>query len=116
MSYAGLTRKAENGAIVRPKMSRDDLQMRIVMGVIGVFLLIGVLLPLYTMMSKSVEDKDGAFVGLANFAEYFSTPALFNSAFNSLSLSVMTTFSGVPTGRPPVVASTAAAIQKDSPR
>ncbi|MFP6772357.1 MAG: putative 2-aminoethylphosphonate ABC transporter permease subunit [Alphaproteobacteria bacterium] len=65
--------------------------MRSIMGVIGIFLLVAVLLPLYTMMSKSVEDKDGGFVGLANFSEYFSTPALFNSAFNSLSISITTT-------------------------
>jgi len=86
-----VTGERNMGAVVRPKMSRDDLQMRVVMTGIGVFLLIGVLLPLYAMMSKSVEDKDGGFVGLANFTEYFSTPALFNSAFNSLSISVMTT-------------------------
>jgi iron(III) transport system permease protein len=78
-------------AVVRPKISRDDWIMRSIMGVIGIFLLVAVLLPLYTMMSKSVEDKDGGFVGLANFSEYFSTPALFNSAFNSLSISITTT-------------------------
>ena len=77
--------------IVRPKLSRDDWIMRTVMGLIGLFLLVAVLLPLYTMMSKSVEDKDGGFIGLANFSEYFSTPALFNSAFNSLSISITTT-------------------------
>jgi iron(III) transport system permease protein len=91
MVDASLTRGRDKSAIVRPKMSRDDLQMRLVMTVIGVFLLIAVLLPLYVMMSKSWEDKDGNFVGMANFAEYFSTPALFNSAFNSLSISIMTT-------------------------
>ena len=82
----------DKAALVRPRMSRDDWQMRIVMTLIGVFLLICVLFPLYTMMSKSVENKDGGFIGLANFAEYFSTPALFNSAFNSLYLSILTTF------------------------
>ena len=59
--------------------------------VIGLFLLVGVLLPLYTMMSKSLEDKDGIFIGLANYAEYFSTPALFLSAINSLYISVIGT-------------------------
>ena len=54
--------------------------MRGCMVLIGVFLAVFVLLPLYTMMSKSVENKVGDFVGLANYAEYFSTPALFFSA------------------------------------
>ena len=91
MADAGLSASRDMGAIVRPRMSRDDWQMRAVMAVIGLFLLVAVLFPLYTMMSKSVENKDGGFVGLANFGEYFSTPALFNSAFNSLSISVLTT-------------------------
>jgi len=83
--------QAAQRAVVRPKISRDDWIMRSIMVVIGVFLLVAVLLPLYTMMSKSVEDKGGGFIGLANFSEYFSTPALFNSAFNSLSISITTT-------------------------
>lgn len=78
-------------SIVKQKISRDDWIMRTCMIVIGVFLLTFVLLPLYTMMSKSVEDKDGVFIGLANYAEYFSTPALFLSAFNSLYISVIGT-------------------------
>ena len=65
--------------------------MRGCMVVIGVFLAVFVLLPLYTMMSKSVENKDGDFIGLANYAEYFSTPALFLSAINSLYISVIGT-------------------------
>jgi iron(III) transport system permease protein len=79
------------GPILKQKISRDDWIMRTCMIVIGLFLLVGVLLPLYTMMSKSVEDKDGVFIGLANYAEYFSTPALFLSAINSLYISVIGT-------------------------
>ena len=91
MADAALTGQPDKGALVRPKMSRDDWIMRATMVLIGIFLLVAVLFPLYAMMSKSVENKDGDFIGLANFAEYFSTPALFNSAFNSLSISIFTT-------------------------
>ncbi|MEE8145585.1 MAG: putative 2-aminoethylphosphonate ABC transporter permease subunit [Kiloniellales bacterium] len=77
--------------VVRPKISRDDWMMRGCMAVIGVFLAIFVVLPLYTMMSKSVENKDGDFIGVANYAEYFSTPALFLSGVNSLYISVIGT-------------------------
>ncbi|MCZ6606535.1 MAG: putative 2-aminoethylphosphonate ABC transporter permease subunit [Alphaproteobacteria bacterium] len=79
------------GSVVKPKISRDDWIMRACMILIGLFLLVFVLLPLYTMMSKSVEDKDGVFVGIANYAEYFSTPALFLSAINSLYISIIGT-------------------------
>ncbi|HSM73411.1 MAG TPA: putative 2-aminoethylphosphonate ABC transporter permease subunit, partial [Desulfobacterales bacterium] len=61
------------------------------MGVIGVFLAASVLLPLYVMLSKSLENADGGFVGLANYAHFFRTPALFNSIFNSLYISVTAT-------------------------
>ena len=76
---------------IKAKISRDDWLMRACMVVIGVFLAVFVLLPLYTMMSKSVENKAGNFIGLANYAEYFSTPALFISAINSFYISVIGT-------------------------
>jgi len=82
---------AAAAARVKPKVSRDDWIMRACMIGIGVFLLVSVLLPLYTMLSKSVENKDGDFIGLANYADYFSIPALFLSAINSLEISVIAT-------------------------
>ncbi len=62
--------------------------MRLSMLAIGAFLVVCVLLPLYSMLSKSFENADGDFIGLANYADYFSTPALFLSAINSLYVSV----------------------------
>ncbi|NIM28500.1 MAG: putative 2-aminoethylphosphonate ABC transporter permease subunit [Gammaproteobacteria bacterium] len=77
--------------IVKPKASRDDRMMRAFMGVIGVYLLVSLALPLYVMLSKSLEDHDGAFVGIANYIEYFSTPALAYSINNSLYIATVTT-------------------------
>jgi iron(III) transport system permease protein len=76
---------------VQPKLGRDDWMMRAFMGVIALYLLATLALPLYTMLSKSVEDGDGAFIGLANYTQYFSTPALFHSIYNSLFISIVTT-------------------------
>ena len=76
--------------VVKPRLGRDDWIMRGCMVLIGLFLLLSVLLPLLAMMSKSVENPDGDFIGLANYATYFSTPALFLSAVNSLYISVIT--------------------------
>jgi len=81
-----------HGSIVKPKLGRDDIVMRTCMVVIGIFLIYAILLPLYTMLSKSFEDKEGLFIGLANYGEYFSTPALFFSLYNSLEISVISTF------------------------
>ena len=43
------------GAQIRPKVGRDDWMMRAFMVVIGLYLLVALAFPLYTMLSKSVE-------------------------------------------------------------
>jgi iron(III) transport system permease protein len=48
-------------------------------------------LPLGTLLVKSFTDTDGAFVGLANYRAYFSTPALVQSLWNSVWVSGLTT-------------------------
>ncbi|WP_419902303.1 putative 2-aminoethylphosphonate ABC transporter permease subunit [Kiloniella sp.] len=75
---------------VKPKSSRDDWTMRGFMVMIGAYLLIALAFPLYTMLSKSFENKDGVFIGIDNYIKYFSTPALFNSIENSVIISVVT--------------------------
>ena len=62
----------------------------------GVCLLIGwllltLILPLWWLLSKSFQNQNGEFVGLANYLRYFSTPALFASVWNSLYIAVLTT-------------------------
>ena len=68
------------------KLSRDDYALRTGLVVVISLLAILVVLPLYSLLSKSLEDMDGNFVGLQNFHEYFQTPALLNSITNSLSV------------------------------
>ena len=46
-------------------------------------------LPLYVMLSKSFENKAGEFVGLANYALYFASPALSQSIWNSFWVSAV---------------------------
>ena len=81
-------------ASVRPlkqQVSRDDWVMRGLMGVIGLYLLVSLVFPLYAILSKSLENADGDFIGLTNYLDYFSTPALFGSISNSLVLAGVTT-------------------------
>lgn len=82
---------SDTAVAIKPKLSSDDYVMRGFIVLVGIWMIIAVLLPLYFMMSKSVKDKDGNFVGLANFADYFSTPALSHSIFNSLFIAVLST-------------------------
>ena len=69
---------------IRPILSRDDYVMRGFIILVGVWMVVAVLLPLYFMLSKSVEDHDGNFIGIANYIAYFSTPALSVSINNSI--------------------------------
>ena len=52
-------------------------------------LLVIVALPVGALVGQSFFDREGAFVGLANFARYFENPALVQSAFNSVGLAAI---------------------------
>jgi iron(III) transport system permease protein len=59
-------------------------------------LIVIIALPLWALLSKSVENGDGAFVGLANFRTYFGTPTLVASLINSVTVAALTTCIVVP--------------------
>jgi iron(III) transport system permease protein len=82
--------------ILRMAMSRDDLVMRAGVLLLALVLLVIVGLPLWALLAKGFEDRDGKFVGLANYASYFSTPALFDSALNSFHVAAVCTLIVVP--------------------
>jgi iron(III) transport system permease protein len=54
------------------------------------------LAPLGAILVKSVQDKSGAFVGLLQFREYFGTPALNLSIWNTLWVALVVTAITVP--------------------
>ncbi|GKW48198.1 hypothetical protein NCCP2165_04130 [Halomonas sp. NCCP-2165] len=54
-------------------------------------LVMGLLFPLASMLVKSLQDRAGDFVGLANFARYVQTPALVGSIVNSLTVALIST-------------------------
>ena len=48
-------------------------------------------LPLFALMSKSMQNAEGVFVGLENFALYLKDPTLFKSFFHSLFVAFVST-------------------------
>jgi iron(III) transport system permease protein len=70
--------------------------MRALVAAIGLYLVVTLALPLAIMLAKSAQDSRGAWVGAANYARYFSTPALFQSIGNSLRVSMLSTVITVP--------------------
>lgn len=51
----------------------------------------GLLLPVLTMLQKSLQDSDGAWVGFANFRDYLSAPSLGRTIGNTLWLGFLIT-------------------------
>jgi iron(III) transport system permease protein len=60
------------------------------------FLAVAIALPLWALLSKSVLNAQGEFVGLANFAAYFANPILVSSLFNSLFVAALSTAITIP--------------------
>jgi len=81
---------------VRLRPARDEIAMRVLIVLVGIWLVVAVALPLWTLLSKSFRDFDGNFVGLANYARYVSTPSLLASLWNSIGIAITTTAIVVP--------------------
>jgi iron(III) transport system permease protein len=59
-------------------------------------LVVFLLAPLTAILVKSVQDKAGAFVGLQQFRDYFATPALQSSIWNTFWVALVVTGITVP--------------------
>jgi iron(III) transport system permease protein len=75
----------------RRRLDRDDLLMRGGICLLVGWMLVTLVLPLWWLLSKSFQNQNGEFVGLANYVQYFSTPALFASVWNSLFIAFLST-------------------------
>ena len=82
---------AESFPVTRRRLDRDDLLMRGGICLLIGWMLVTLVLPLYWLLSKSFQNQNGDFVGLANYVQYFSTPALFASVWNSLFIAFLST-------------------------
>jgi iron(III) transport system permease protein len=70
---------------------REALLMRAGISLLVAILLLTIALPIGVLLVKSFQDKTGAFVGLANYTRYFSTPLLVKSLWNSVWVSALST-------------------------
>ena len=80
----------------RRKLARDEWIARMAVVALALWLLVAVALPLWALLSKSFQNRDGVFVGLANYATYFSNPALFSSFWNSILVAAIATAVALP--------------------
>jgi iron(III) transport system permease protein len=75
----------------RPSLDADDWVVRVALVVFGAYFLVALVVPLFMMVSRSVQNIRGEFVGLANYVLYFQTPALFQSINNSFFVAGLST-------------------------
>jgi iron(III) transport system permease protein len=78
------------------RVSRDQWIMRLGVVVLVACLLLAIALPLWALLSKSFQNANGQFIGLANYIRYFSTPTLYGSILNSVGVALITTAIVIP--------------------
>ena len=74
---------------VRHKAGGEDVARYALVAVFGLILYLFVLYPMGQLAWRSLLDNDGRFVGVANYARYFGTPAIASSITNSLYVSAI---------------------------
>lgn len=70
-------------SISLPRDKSDQIGRILVLAYLIIFLCFMVF-PLFSLMSKSMQNADGVFVGFQNFVAYSKEPTLFKSFFHSL--------------------------------
>ncbi|EIY6178285.1 putative 2-aminoethylphosphonate ABC transporter permease subunit [Vibrio parahaemolyticus] len=73
------------------RISRDNIVLFGLLAGLSTMMILFILMPLWAMLAKSVQNSDGEFVGLANFATYFSSSSLWVSVGNTFSLGLVVT-------------------------
>lgn len=79
----------------RQVTTAEDWIMRVLLGLGTLWLLVGVVFPLIPLISRSFQDRDGNWIGLANYVKYITTPALLQSLNNSLFIAIASTLVSV---------------------
>ena len=98
---AGTTPSLGRGAgrgrgVLRLKVHWSDRIGHAILIVAGLALALFLLAPLAMILAKSVQDRAGEYIGLRNFVEYFRTPALAMSIWNSVWVSTLVTCITIP--------------------
>ncbi len=70
---------------------RDDWLVLGLIGAFALYFLFALVLPVGIMLSRSLQDASGNFVGLANYRTYFATPQLMRSIANSFFVAGLST-------------------------
>ena len=84
------------GGTTRPRVHWHDRLAQVLLLGCCALLALFLLGPMAAILVKSVQDKSGAFVGLLQFREYFATPALQSSIWNTFWVAMVVTGITIP--------------------
>jgi iron(III) transport system permease protein len=73
------------------RVSKDNVILFSLLASLSVVMVLFILMPLWAMLKKSVQNGEGEFVGLQNFATYFSSASLWQSVGNTFTLGLLVT-------------------------
>lgn len=96
MNTAALPSTA-HAAVVRQQVHWTERAAHLALALVALALLAFLAAPLIAILQKSVQDNKGHFVALANFIAYAQTPALLDSLWNSVWVSLLVTAITIPT-------------------
>ncbi|NJP05588.1 MAG: putative 2-aminoethylphosphonate ABC transporter permease subunit [Chloroflexaceae bacterium] len=80
---------------VRQSVTTEDWLIRGLIVLAGLWLLVIIFLPLYSIIYRSLTDKAGNLIWFANYATYFQNPALYGSLYNSIFIATVSTIISV---------------------
>lgn len=86
---------ARQAVAAQPRLNGEAWLSSGALALLGVALCVTVIAPLGTLLAKSFQDGAGRYVGLANYLNYFQTPALFASVHNSIVIALLSTLIAV---------------------
>jgi iron(III) transport system permease protein len=81
---------------LRARLDTDAILQRLALLAVAAFLIVTLALPLGTLFEKSFRNRDGDWVGLANWIRYLDTPSLVASLWNTIWVSLLATAIVVP--------------------
>jgi iron(III) transport system permease protein len=93
---SSLSATASHLVRARPRQLPERSVAFLLLGLLCVATLMLIGFPLYAVLSKSMQDGTGKFVGLANFVQYANNPGLLRSLRNTIVVCSLTTLITLP--------------------
>ncbi|MDA0119737.1 putative 2-aminoethylphosphonate ABC transporter permease subunit [Vibrio sp. T11.5] len=91
MNNSTLTALKNHSTSQLKRISCDNIVLFGLLTLLFSLLVVFIVMPLWAMLAKSVQGTEGQFVGLANFASYFSQASLWQSLGNTLTVGLLVT-------------------------